>query len=318
MKKLLSGVKPTGKIHLGNYIGTIKNWVELQDKYNCIYFIADLHALTVEMKPQELQQNIFDLAVDLLALGIDPNKTILFRQSKIAGHTELTWIFDCVTPISELQRMTQFKDKSSEQTNNINAGLFNYPVLQAADILLYLATHVPVGEDQVQHIELTRIIARKFNNRFGNFFPEASAVLSPSPRVMSLNDPTKKMSKSLGDSSYVAIRDDEATIAKKIKKAVADEQGVKNLLELYSYFAKVEDYKTMLDEHKNGTLMNSKLKDELTKAIIDFLRPIQIKIKKLEANPNKVYKILEDGEKKAQAIATQTMQKTRKKVGLDK
>lgn len=318
MDRLFSGIQPTGKLHLGNYLGAIKNWVELQEKYDCVYSIVDLHALTSDIKPDELQENIFDLAVDLLALGINPEKTILFQQSKIKEHVELAWLFNCVTPISELQRMTQFKDKSQHQTNNINAGLFTYPVLQAADILLYKAKYVPVGEDQVQHIELTRIIARKFNNRFGKVFPEAKPVLSPTPRVMSLSTPDKKMSKSLGENSYIAIRDDEATITKKIKKAVTDEAGVKNLLELYSYFSNHNDYQTMLDEHKSGKLMNSKLKEELTKVLLEFLRPVQEKIKQLEKNPDKVYKILEAGTIKAQTIASQTMLEARKTTGLDK
>lgn len=318
MEKLISGIKPTGKIHLGNYIGTIKNWVELQDKYNCMFFIADLHALTSDIKAKELQQNIFDLTVDLLALGIDPQKTTLFQQSRIQEHTELAWFFNCVTPVSELQRMTQFKDKAKDQAHNINAGLFDYPVLQAADILVYKAKHVPVGEDQIQHIELTRIIARKFNNRFGNIFPEANAVLSHSPRVMSLNDSNKKMSKSLGESSYIAIRDDANTINKKIKKAVTDEQGIKNLLELYSYFEEHQEYQKALDDFGNGKLMNSELKENLSNAIIKYLEPVQKKIKELKSDPEKVYKILEDGQKKANEIANTTMKEVRKKIGLEK
>lgn len=317
MKKLFSGIQPTGKLHLGNYIGAIKNWVELQEKYDCIYSIVDLHALTSDIEPKQLKQNIFDLTVDLLALGVNPKKSILFQQSKVREHTELAWLFDCVTPIAELQRMTQFKDKSANQANNINAGLFTYPVLQAADILVYQADVVPVGEDQIQHIELTRIIARKFNNRFGKTFPEAEAVLSPSPRVMSLNAPDKKMSKSLGESSYIAIRDSKEVIGKKIKKAVTDEQGIKNLLELYSYFGEHEKHQAMIKQHKANKLMSSELKDELTRVIINFLEPVQQKIKELESNPDKVYKVLADGEKKAHQIASQNMIKIRQKVGIE-
>lgn len=317
METLFSGIQPTGKLHIGNYIGAIQKWIKLQEKYSCIYSIVDLHALTTDIKADELKQNIFDLTVDLLALGIDPKKTTLFQQSKVQEHTELAWLFNCVTPISELQRMTQFKDKAAHQAHNINTGLFAYPVLQAADILLYQAKHVPVGEDQVQHIELTRIIARKFNNRFGDFFVEPAAVLSHSPRVMSLNDSDKKMSKSLGESSYIAIRDDEKTIAKKIKKAVTDDQGIKNLLELYSYFGKHKDYQKALDDYTDGKLMNSELKDSLAQAIIEFLNPVQEKIKNLESDPDKVYVVLKNGEKKAQEIANKTMAKLRKKIGLE-
>lgn len=316
MKTLFSGIQPTGNLHLGNYLGAIKNWVDLQKKYDCIFSIVDLHAMSSNLSPKEMRQNIFDLAVDLIALGIDPKKSIFFQQSKVSEHAELTWIFNCITPFSELERMTQFKDKASQQASNINAGLFDYPVLMAADILLYKAEFIPVGEDQVQHVELTRIIAKKFNNRFGKYFPEPQAILSPAKRVMSLNNPAKKMSKSLGETSYIAIRDSEEVIKQKIKKAVTDEQGVKNLLELYSYFGDTIKYKKMLAQHKEGKLMNVELKDELTKAIINFLSPVQKKIKELEKNPKKVEQILDDGAKRVQKIASKNITEIRKLVGI--
>ncbi|MBU1202508.1 tryptophan--tRNA ligase [Patescibacteria group bacterium] len=316
MKTLFSGIQPTGNLHLGNYLGAIKNWVELQKKYNCIFSIVDLHALSSNITAQEIRKNIFDLAVDLIALGIDPKKSILFQQSKVAEHTELAWIFNCITPVSELERMTQFKDKAKEQSSNINAGLFDYPVLQAADILLYKAEAVPVGEDQIQHVELTRIIAKKFNNRFGQYFPEAQAVLSPAKRVMSLNNPDKKMSKSLGEASYIAIRDSRDTISKKIKKAVSDEQGTKNLLELYSYFGDKKKHTQMTKDFSARKLMNSQLKDELTISVLKFLEPIQKKILILEKNPAKVNKILDDGAKRAQKIASKNMSTIRKLIGI--
>ncbi len=318
MDKLISGIKPTGKMHLGNYLGAVKNWVELQKQYQCSFFIADLHALTIEINQQTLQQQTFDLAVDLLAIGINPKKSILFKQSNIVGHTELAWIFNCLTPIAELERMTQFKDKSVKQENNVNAGLLTYPSLMAADILLYQAEYIPVGEDQVQHLELTRIIARKFNNRYGKFFPEVKPVLSPAKRLMSLNDSNKKMSKSLGEASYIAIRDDAETINKKIKKAVTDEQGVKNLLELYSYFGTQTQTDKMTKALKAGELMNSELKDELSKTIITFLTPIQEKIKYYQAHPKEVEKILNDGAKKAQKIADKNLKEIKSIVGLNK
>ncbi|MFA6466614.1 MAG: tryptophan--tRNA ligase [Patescibacteria group bacterium] len=315
-KTLFSGIQPTGNLHLGNYLGAIKNWVELQEKYQCIFSIVDLHALSSNIEAQKMRSNIFELAVDLLALGINPKKSILFQQSKVAEHTELTWIFNCLTPVAELERMTQFKDKAKEQISNINAGLFDYPVLMAADILLYKAEFIPVGEDQIQHVELTRIITKKFNNRFGQYFPEAQAILSPAKRLMALNNPAKKMSKSLGEASYIAIRDSEETIKQKIKKAVTDETGVKNLLELYSYFGDESKHKKMLSQHQEGKLMNVELKEELTKAIITFLTPVQKKIKALEKNPKQVEKILADGAKRAQKIAKQNMTAIRKIVGL--
>jgi len=318
MDKLISGIKPTGKMHLGNYLGAVKNWVELQNQYQCSFFIADLHALTIEISQEELRQQTFDLAVDLLALGIDPKKSILFKQSEVIGHAELAWIFNCLLPVSELQRMTQFKDESLKRPGNINAGLLTYPSLMAADILLYLAEYIPVGEDQVQHLELTRIIARKFNNRYGKFFPEIKPVLSPARRLMSLNNSAKKMSKSLGDASYIAIRDDQDTINTKIKKAVTDEQGVKNLLELYSYFGSQAQTDKMNKALKAGELMNSELKDQLSKTIITFLTPIQEKIKYYQAHSKEVTKILSDGAKKAQKIADQNLRAIKNIVGLNK
>jgi tryptophanyl-tRNA synthetase len=318
MTKLISGIKPTGRMHLGNYLGAVKNWVELQNQYNCSFFIADLHAITIEIKPEDLKKQTFDLAVDLLAIGVNPKKSILFKQSDIVGHTELAWIFNCLLPVSELERMTQFKDESLNKKNNVNAGLLTYPSLMTADILLYLAEYIPVGEDQVQHLELTRIIARKFNNRYGKFFPEVKPVLSPARRVMSLNDSNKKMSKSLGEASYIAIEDDADTINSKIKKAVTDEQGVKNLLELYSYFGSKEKYSTMLKASSNNTLMNSELKTELSNEIIKFLAPIQAKIKYYKTRPKEVEKILNDGAKKAQKIADKNLKEIKKIVGLSK
>lgn len=316
-KTLFSGIQPTGNLHLGNYLGAIKNWIELQKKYDCIFSIVDLHALTSDITAKELKQNVFDLAVDLIALGIDPKKSILFQQSRVPEHTELAWLYNSVTPIAELERMTQFKDKAKEQKHNINAGLFTYPALQAADILLYKGQYVPVGQDQVQHIELTRIIAKKFNNRFGKYFPLAEPVLSPTPKVMSLKHPDKKMSKSHGEASYIAIRDSKKIVTKKIKKAVSDKQGTENLLELYSYFGSKAKYSKMQSDYKAGKLMNSELKDELTKAILKFLEPVQKKIKDLEKNPSRVNKILDDGAKRAQKIASKNMKEVRKLVGIN-
>ncbi|MBT6691574.1 tryptophan--tRNA ligase [Candidatus Parcubacteria bacterium] len=318
MKTLFSGIQPTGNIHIGNYLGAVKNWVDLQDKYACIFSVVDYHALSGNMKPEELHQNIFDATVDLLAVGIDPKKSIIFQQSKVIGHTELAWIFNCITPIGELGRMTQFKEKSDQANHQgTNTGLLMYPVLQAADILLYLAEAVPVGEDQLQHLELTRIIARKFNNKYGQFFPETKPVLSPTPRVMSLHDPSKKMSKSLGDRSYIAIRDDAETIKKKIKKAVADDKGIKNLLELYSYFGTTKKHQQMVNDYKAGKLMNSELKEELSRVVIKFLEPVQGKIKEYEKNPKKVYEILEHGARDAQKIADKNLTKINKIVGIN-
>ncbi len=315
-KKLISGIKPTGHMHLGNYLGAIKNWVELQDQYSCSFFIADLHSLTIKISKEDLQKQTFDLAIDLLALGINPKKSFLFKQSEVVGHTELAWIFNCLVPVPELERMTQFKDESLRHPENVNAGLLTYPSLQAADILLYLAEFVPVGEDQVQHLELTRVLARKFNNRYGHFFPEIKPVLSPARRLMSLNDSAKKMSKSLGEASYIAIADDPETISKKIKKAVTDEQGIKNLLELYSYFGHPEKTKSLNSAFQKGKLMNVELKEELIKVTLDFLKPIQEKRTYFQDHPKEVEKILVEGAKKAQNEADKNLKKIKNLVGL--
>lgn len=315
MKKLVSGIQPTGQLHLGNYLGAVKNWLELQTKYDCFYFIADLHALTQEIKPENLKKQSEELIIDLLALGIDPKKVTFFRQSDIVGHTELAWIFNCLIPISELNRMTQFKDKSLRQPKNINAGLLTYPSLQAADILIYQAEYVPVGQDQLQHLELTRIAGRKFNSHYKKYFPEVNPVLSETPRVMSLSDPEKKMSKSLGPTGYIAIRDDADTVRQKIKKATTTEAGVKNLLELFSYFGDQKTWKKFEQDFKQKKLMNAELKEKLAESIIKFLQPIQEKIKKLNKNSSQVEKIMASGAKKAQKIADQNLKEIKKIVG---
>ena len=244
-KRVLSCIQPTGEMHLGNYFGAIKNWVDIQDKYECIYGVVDLHAMTMPYKPEELYENTTRMVVDLLACGIDPEKSVLFIQSLVPQHTELTWIFNCVCSYGELSRMTQFKDKSElleegAKGHFISAGLFTYPVLQAADILIYKAELVPVGKDQEQHLELSRNIAVRFNNQFGSIFPEPQPLFTDVPKLMSLAEPTKKMSKSLGDKHVLGLFEAEDSIRKKIRSAVTDlgeeskemSPGVQNLFTL--------------------------------------------------------------------------------------
>ncbi|MEK7178455.1 MAG: tryptophan--tRNA ligase, partial [Patescibacteria group bacterium] len=192
MPRIISGIQPSGKLHIGNYLGAIKNWLKLQrdSKNECFFFIADYHSITENCDPKQKSKEILDLATDLLALGLDPKKSVIFQQSQILFHTELAWIFNTIVKIPELERMTQFKDKAKEQKQNINIGLFDYPVLMAADILIYKAEAVPVGEDQIQHLELTREIARRFNDKFGKIFPEPKSILTETPKIMSLTDPT--------------------------------------------------------------------------------------------------------------------------------
>ena len=239
--RVFSGIQPTGTLHIGNYFGAVRNWVSMQRELESIICIVDYHAITVDVDPATLRQASLDMAIDLIACGIDPDKTILFVQSDVPEHTELAWILGCVTSFGDLSRMTQFKDKSSKEAF-VSSGLFTYPVLQAADILLYLADGVPVGEDQVQHLELSRRIARRFNGRFGETFPEPQPVVGEKgARIMSLSDPTAKMSKSAGDAHYVGVMEEEASIRKKVRSAVTDmgleagdamSPGVANLFEI--------------------------------------------------------------------------------------
>lgn len=322
-KILFSGIKPTGEPHLGNYLGALKNWVALQASYQTIYSIVDLHALTINITPEELEQGTFNLAVDLLALGIDPKRSILFRQSDVIGHTELAWIFSCLTPVAELERMTQYKDTAKEKRGTPNAGLFTYPILQAADILLYKAEYVPVGEDQLQHLELSRVIARKFNQRYKPNFPEIKPVLSEAVRVMSLNDPNKKMSKSLGPKSYIALRDKPDVVRQKIAKAVTDSLegnntlgGGHNLLTLFKHFGPKKRFEEFERDYQLKKLSYAELKGELTDVLIAFLAPIQEEQAYYTKHPAEVWGYLAQGAKRAQAIADKTLAETKRIVGI--
>src|SRR3989338_4783712 len=316
---ILSGIQPTGKLHIGNYLGALKNFVELQDKHECYFFIADYHSITENYDPKIKQQQVVELAKDFLAAGLDPKKCTIFVQSHLPEHTELAWIFNCVTPISYLERMTQYKDKANRQKENINVGLFDYPVLQAADILMYRATAVPVGKDQDQHVELTRQIARFFNNRFGQTFTEPKTLHTDSPKVMSLLEPDKKMAKSLGDNHCIYINDNPAIIKAKLAKAVTDTgdgkgEGAKNLLELVKIFGKNKVYQKFVADSKNGNLKYSELKQELVSNIADYFA--EFRKNKAKISEDEVNKILGSGAKKAAKVAEKTMMEVRKKIGI--
>jgi len=321
---LFSGVQPTGDLHIGNYLGAVKNWVELQNsgKYQMFICIVDLHAQTGNQSADDLRKNTLQLAIELLAAGIDPKKTTLFVQSHVTAHTELAWIFNCITPVSELERMTQFKDKSSRQAKNINTGLLTYPTLMAADILLYRSTNVPVGDDQVQHVELTRSIARWFNGRYGNYFVFPDALLTKISRVKSLQEPHKKMSKSHGEKNYIALSDEPEVIHSKLKKAVTASEGgmesvgVKNLLGLLKEFGGDEIYKMYLKQEKDGTIRYGDLKKDLAQAIADSFMNFREIRKKYMSHQNLVSDILQDGAKNAQKVADKTLKEVYKLVGL--
>lgn len=318
MKQIIvSGIQPTGQLHIGNYLGAVHNWLELQKnpEFECFFFIPDLHSITIEYDPTEKQRLTHQLVGDLLALGIDPDRVHMFVQSHIPEHTELAWIFNSITPMAELEKMTQYKDKAARNETNVNVGLFTYPILMAADILLYKATVIPVGEDQVQHVELARVIAKKFNKKFGETFPEPKSVLTKIPRVMSLAEPTKKMSKSHGEKSCIFIGDSPDVISLKLRKAVTDEHGVKNLLGLVELFDETGlTYKHLVKDAATGDLKNVELKDTLAELIAQAFAPFRTA--RTQISDAQIKTVLRAGHEAAARIAAHTMTDVRMKLGL--
>ncbi|MDP3985151.1 MAG: tryptophan--tRNA ligase [bacterium] len=325
---ILSGMQPTGPLHLGNYLGALRNFVHLQKEYSgqCFFMVADYHSLTEDFDPEQKQQQVLELAAEFLAAGLDPKKSTLYVQSDVPEVTELCWIFNSITPISFLDRMTQFKDKSARQAKNINMGLYDYPVLQAADILLPRANRVPVGQDQVQHVELTRDIAGFFNRKFGHTFEEPQPLLTEIPKVMSLLDPEKKMSKS-APGSFVAISDEPEVIHEKLRRAVTDtgpvtnrsvkSAGVQNLFTLLAQFGTREDVERFEELYENGTIRYSDVKELLGTRIADHFAEFRANRAALLAHPATIKKALRDGAKKMKKVAAATMKEVRKKVGLE-
>lgn len=325
-KRVLSMIQPTGNFTLGNYLGALKNFVALQDDYECVYALADLHAITVRQEPAAFRKNTLSAYAMMLALGIDPEKSIFFIQSQVPEHAQLAWVLNCYTQFGELSRMTQFKDKSAKHADNINAGLFTYPVLMAGDILLYQSDLVPVGADQKQHIEIARDIAIRFNNAYGETFKVPEGFIPKfGARVMSLQDPSMKMSKSdPNPNGFVAIMDDPSVIMKKFKRAVTDSDtfiafdpenkpGVSNLLSIYTSFTGLT-----MDEavkHFDGLGYGS-LKTEVAEAVIAGLEPVQNEYKKILSDKAYLEKIMADGAEKASAQARKTLRKVYRKVGL--
>ena len=327
---VFSGVQPTGNLHLGNYLGALKNFVSLQKKMECIYCVVDLHAITVFQKPSELHDNVLETTAGFLATGLDPNKSIIFNQSSVSGHAELAWILNCVSKIGWLNRMTQFKDKAGSDKEKASVGLYIYPNLMAADILLYKATHVPVGADQKQHLELSRDIAQKFNNDFNceNFFPLPEPLISKNiSRIMSLRDGTKKMSKSEeSDYSRINIKDSAEEIIKKIKKAKSDSEPIPdslkllekkpealNLITIYSELSK-KSIEKVLNEMAGKEY--SLLKKNLADILINEITPVGKEIKKLLDDKSHLKAVLKKGSAKAHKIAEENLKNIRDKVGL--
>lgn len=321
-ERIVSGIQPTGELHVGNYFGAVKNWLALQEEYEeCVYFIADYHAITVEHEPEVLRERTLELTGNLLACGLDPDHSIFFVQSHVPEHTELAWIFDCVTSYGDLSRMTQFKDRS-EREEFVSAGLFSYPVLQAADILVYLGEKVPVGRDQVQHVELTRRIARRFNSRFGELFPEPDPLLTEAASIKSLANPEKEMSKSLGPKHYVSLMEPEESIWEKIRTAVTDVgprekemgPGVANLFLLLTLTAPDPVQREFTRQYEQGTLQYESLKRALHQHLMESLHPIRERRKALSEGDAK--SVLQDGAQRASIIARETLRAVRKRVGV--
>ena len=331
-KRVFSGVQPTGNLHLGNYLGAIKNFVDLQNKFECVYCIVDLHAITNRQNPNELKSNIIETVASFIASGLNPKKNIIFNQASVPAHTELAWVFNCVARIGWMNRMTQFKEKAGSNKENASVGLLVYPNLMAADILAYKATHVPVGEDQKQHLELTRDIAKKFNNDFKcpDFFPIVEPLIPKEvPRVMSLRDGNKKMSKSEdSDQSRINLTDDKDLIDQKIKKAKTDNDPIpseidglknrneaKNLISIYASLNGIPISK-VLKEFGNKNF--STFKGKLIESTVEKICPIGKKIKELLTDKSYLHGILKEGSIKADLIAKNNLKEVYEIIGLTK
>jgi tryptophanyl-tRNA synthetase len=327
MKTVFSAIQPTGELHLGNYVGAIRNWVVLQSQsqYRCVFAIADYHALTQDYDVKAMSRRVHEMVIDILALGIDPDKSLLFLQSMVPEHTELCWVFNNVTGFGDLERMTQFKDKAEHQPDNVNVGLFDYPVLQAADILLYKSDLVPVGQDQVQHIELARRIARSFNHRWGKVFPECEAQLTNLPKLLGL-DGKAKMSKSLGNHVPLAVFGNDKALRKLLARAVTDEKRVTredpgnpddcNVYTMHKQFSSDADLAWVREGCTTAAIgcvdCKGKLADNLEAHFADYVA----RRAELVANPTRVTDILVAGAEKARTIAKRTMGEVRAKLGL--
>ena len=324
-KRVFSGVQPTGKITIGNYLGAIRNWTPLQEEYDCLFCVVDLHSLTVTQVPAELRKNTMDLVALYIACGIDPTKSSLFIQSHVHEHAELAWILDTIAYVGELNRMTQFKDKSRKHVDNINMGLMNYPVLMASDILLYQTDIVPVGKDQVQHLELARDLAERFNARYSDTFVVPDKLLSKSGQsIKSLQDPSAKMSKSdTNDNAIISLTDDADTVRRKLRRAVtdsdtcvrhgADKPAITNLLNIYTLCSgqSMEDAEKQFEGKGYGVF-----KDAVADAVIAVLEPIQAEQKRLLSDKAYLEGVLKEGADKASYLAQKTLSKVYRKVGL--
>jgi tryptophanyl-tRNA synthetase len=323
MDRIFSGIQPSGDIHIGNYVGAIRNWAQLVDRYECVYSVVDYHAITIEYEVDSMQKRILDTATILVACGLTPDKCIVSVQSHVPEHTELTWIFNCVTPVGELERMTQFKEKGRQHRENVNMGLLDYPVLQAADILIYKAGFVPVGEDQIQHVEFSREIARKFNARFGETFPEPKVLLSDAPRILG-TDGGSKMSKSLNNA--IGLLEPPEVIWDKLRTAATCEHRQRrsdaghpehcNIFTMHQAFSK-PDQIAFVDHHcRTAGFGCIECKEILFKNMMEELGPIQKRVKAMNGKPEYIVDVLKSGASRCKAIVKDVMDEVRTKIGV--
>ena len=323
MDRIFSGIQPTGEIHIGNYVGAIRNWVQLVNRYDCIYCVVDYHAITIEYEVASMQEKILETATVLVASGLTPDRCIVFVQSHVREHTELAWIFNSITPIGELERMTQFKEKAKQHRQNINMGLMDYPVLQAADILIYKANYVPVGEDQIQHVEFCREIARKFNVRYGETFPEPQVLLSDAPRILG-TDGKSKMSKSMNN--YIGLLEPAEAIWERLRTAVTDENRKRrsdpgnpdrcNIFTMHQAFSKPDQIAFVDHACRTAGIGCIECKQVLFKNMMEEIGPIQNRVKEINAKPGYIVDVLNSGASRCRTIAKDVMDEVRTKIGV--
>jgi tryptophanyl-tRNA synthetase len=323
MDRIFSGIQPTGEIHIGNYVGAIRNWAQLVNRYDCIYCVVNYHGITIEYDVASMQQRILETATVLVACGLTPERCIVFVQSHVPEHTELTWIFNCLTPLGELERMTQFKEKGRQHRQNINVGLLGYPVLQAADILIYKASYVPVGEDQIQHVEFSREIARKFNVRFGDTFPEPKVLLSTAPRILGTDGKTK-MSKSMNN--YIGLLEPPEVIWEKLKIAATCEHRQRrtdsghpehcNIFTMHQAFTKPDQISYVDHGCRTAGIGCIECKEILFKNMMEEIGPIQNRVKEMNQKPEYIVDVLKSGATRCKAIVKDVMDEVRKKTGI--
>lgn len=323
MDRIFSGIQPTGEIHIGNYVGAIRNWAQLVNRYDCVYCVVDYHAITIDYDVVPMQQRILDTATILVACGLTPERCIVFVQSHVPEHTELAWIFNCITPLGELERMTQFKEKGRQHRHNINVGLLGYPVLQAADILIYKAGYVPVGEDQIQHVEFSREIARKFNARFGDTFPEPQVLLSAAPRILGTDGKTK-MSKSLNN--YIGLLEPSEAIWEKLRTAATCEHRQRrsdlghpehcNIFTMHDAFSEPEQISYVDDNCRTAGIGCMECKEILFKNMMEEIDPIQSRVTEMNQNPKYIIDVLKSGATRCKAIVKEVMDEVREKIGV--